>query len=220
MRRNPNPFVKYIGISAINSGKRSGKDTFAAYLIDELEGIGHIAEKRALADSLKVACGEIFNLSHEQMHGTTEQKDSLTAFDWPQGNPLGRSGKMKAREILQYFGSEVMRNGFDTNVWVNSLYLYGEKRLKEVMPLFNAGLKRQPLYIIVPDIRFPNEADFVDYLVDIYRPEAEENNQDVHISEKAGKEFTREIDLQVGNFGLKEELKDSAKNMIDILKVR
>jgi hypothetical protein len=109
---------------------------------------------------------------------------------------------MTAREILQYFGTEIMRDNFDENVWVNSM----KNKVKSTLTKNN-----QKMFVFVPDIRYVSESVHMDYLVDIYRKEAEIANKDGHKSEKSGMLIPDEsISFSVVNDGTLKELKEKA----------
>lgn len=86
------------------------------------------------ADYLKAICVDLFDLTHEQVYGTDDQKNTAT--------PYGKT----ARDFLQYFGTDVMRNIKDT-VWVDYTI---SKILKDKSEL-----------ALIPDVRFPNEVDAI-----------------------------------------------------------
>ncbi len=58
---------------------------------------------------------------------------------------IARSGFMTAREVMQIFGTDVMRNNFNNNIWalgaINTIDMMAED------------------YVLVTDARFPNEID-------------------------------------------------------------
>lgn len=89
------------------------------------------------ADPLKSMAVELFDLTPQQVYGTDDDKNTKTPYsanDW--------DDNMTAREFLQYFGTEVMRDIKDS-IWVD----YTMKRI---------GLEQSSVAII-PDVRFPNE---------------------------------------------------------------
>lgn len=212
-----NSEIIYIGIAARRSGKRSGKDTFADAFIARINELGGqnpmpIATKISLADPLKTAAKAIFGLTNEQLYGSQAQKESITSWDWVKDNKYGKTGKMTSRDILQYFGTEVMREGFDFNIWINSLKRNAQVHLETV------AVNAKPLLVLVPDIRYPNESEFLNYLVDIYREDAELANVDMHISEKAGSLIPDErVNLFVENNGTIEELQQKAKEFAQFI---
>lgn len=86
------------------------------------------------ADYLKMICLDLFDLRPEQVYGTDNDKNTST--------PYG----MTAREFLQYFGTNIMRNIKDT-IWV-------DRTLKTID-------QEQTVIALIPDVRFPNEVDAI-----------------------------------------------------------
>jgi len=91
----------------------------------------------SFADGLKSLCVEFFGLKPEQVYGTDKQKNTPTALKHPDTGKL-----MTAREFMQYFGTDVMREIHEP-VHVNHA--------------INRILSEQSDLAIVPDVRFPNE---------------------------------------------------------------
>jgi hypothetical protein len=83
----------------------------------------------------------------------------IPAFEYVQFNEL-----MSVREFLQKLGTEAMRNGLHTNVWVNALfadYVPNWKFEGEGIEIDDVSLiKAYPNWIIT-DMRFPNEMEAV-----------------------------------------------------------
>jgi hypothetical protein len=67
---------------------------------------------------------------------------------------------MTVREFLQKLGTEAMRNGLHTNVWVNALFADYKPVVKEWDDLGNDTLVEYPNWIIT-DMRFENELEAV-----------------------------------------------------------
>lgn len=114
----------------------SGKDTVADYLCTF-----HGFKRLSFAASLKDAISLIFGWDRELLEGTTkssrewrEQKDEW----W--SNRLGMH--ITPRWALQYWGTEVCRNGFHQDIWVASL----ENKLRNAKD-----------NIVITDCRFFNE---------------------------------------------------------------
>lgn len=93
------------------------------------------------ADPLKLMAIDFFDLEPQQVYGTDKDKNTSTPY-----TQNGWNHKMTAREFLQYFGTEVMRNIKDT-VWVD----YTIKKIQQ----------EQSSVAIIPDVRFPNEVDAI-----------------------------------------------------------
>jgi hypothetical protein len=82
-------------------------------------------------------------------------------------NRLQQSGRSKVwvpmtyRQFLQELGTEAMREGLHTNVWVNALFADYKESPQNV--LGNEGYKLEDVYPnwIITDMRFPNEMEAV-----------------------------------------------------------
>lgn len=114
----------------------SGKDTIADYLCTF-----HGFKKVSFAASLKDAVSAVFGWDREMLEGSTktsrewrEQKDEW----W--SNRLGM--EVTPRWILQYWGTDVLRNHFHTDIWVASV----ENKLRKTKD-----------DIVITDCRFSNE---------------------------------------------------------------
>ena len=137
--------------------KGSGKDTLA----DTMEGF----KKYSLSHPIKETCKYLFHLTEDQLHDPLLKE-----------KPLGEWGGKTPRQILQWFGTDIMREQFDSNFWIR----HAERVI---------GSCRGP--VVVPDIRFLNEAEFIrsfpnSILIKIERPTHTHGNEDTHISEKEG----------------------------------
>jgi hypothetical protein len=114
----------------------SGKDTIADYLVNI-----HEFRRDSFAATLKDACAAVFGWDRTMLEGRTkssrewrEQPDEW----WSQR--LGMT--ITPRYILQYWGTEVCRNGFHDDIWIASL----ENKLRTAKD-----------DVVISDCRFPNE---------------------------------------------------------------
>jgi len=107
----------------------------------------------SFADELKHFCINVFGLDYEQCYGTEEQKNSLTNLKWEDTptfkfvenkHPKYPNDYMKSREILQYFGTDIIRCMCD-NAWVNAT--------------INLIKKDNVKLALICDGRFPNEIE-------------------------------------------------------------
>ena len=145
-----NEETKVIGVCGF---KRSGKDTISDYLCEKKRW-----KKISFADRLKKGCKVLFDLSDRQLNGS--EKDKETIDERWEASP---------REILQFVGTDVFRNKFSTNFWVDSLKYY---------------IDTNPGCYIISDVRFPNEVDFVrHYNGKIIKVDRKRYNSDLHESE-------------------------------------
>lgn len=164
--------------------KGSGKDTSADYLINKYNFI-----KKSFADPLKKACKELFLLSDEQLYGTEKEM------------PDNRWYNCSPRTMLQYVGTDLLRNqlnvimpGLDNNIFINHFKLWYNKE------------KNSNTYIVIPDVRFLNEVNIIKELNGIIiKIERNNNNDDMHISEKEMEQITS-FDYIINNNSTKDDL--------------
>jgi hypothetical protein len=120
-------FVGFIG---------SGKDTAADYLVNF-----HGFRRDSFANTLKDAVAAVFGWDRVLLEGRTKE-----AREWREqrdewwSNRLGKD--ITPRHILQYWGTEVCRNGFHDDIWIASL----ENKMRKTGD-----------NIVISDVRFPNE---------------------------------------------------------------
>ena len=94
-------------------------------------------------------------------------KQKYMSEEWNNPNPVIYENGNKAwmpmtyREFLQKLGTEAMRDGLHTNVWVNALFSDYTPIVKEWDELGNDKLVEYPNWIIT-DMRFPNEMEAVE----------------------------------------------------------
>ena len=148
--------------------KGSGKSTAAAYLVTE-----YGFQEKSFAECLKRACQELFLLTDEQVFGTQEQKET----------PDPRWFGCTPRKMLQYVGTDLLREqldvimpGLHNNIFTHHFKLWYEEELK----------KNQKLCVIVSDVRFKNEIDFIQSLggVVIKLDRLSVQTNDMHASER------------------------------------
>jgi len=133
----------------------------AAYLH---EFVWPFVKNYSFATPLKNFCIRVFGLSYEQAYGSNADKDSPTALRWEDMPlpprmvdewlkntqhdqrylPLKRGGPMTAREVLQYFGTNICRQMLG-NCWVDAT----------IRKIQDEGSQ----FAIVTDVRFPNEVE-------------------------------------------------------------
>jgi hypothetical protein len=114
----------------------SGKDTAADYLVNF-----HEFRRESFASSLKDAVSVIFGWDREMLEGRTKQsRDWREVKDEWWSNRLGKD--ITPRHVLQYWGTEVIREGFHDDMWIASL----ENKLRTSTDS-----------IVITDCRFPNE---------------------------------------------------------------
>ena len=137
----------------------------------------------AFASMLKEISNGLFGLTRDQAYGTDKQKNSLTELKWQdmpgittdpkEKSPnltYHKSGRMTAREFLQYFGSDICR-GIRASVWT-------DRTIKEIET-------EEPQLAVISDCRFPNEVDAVHEAGGKVIHLTRSNHPDSHISENA-----------------------------------
>jgi len=98
----------------------------------------------SFAKPLKDMIIDLFDVSEESVYGNEEQRNVKTHINWEDmPGEVTLQGPMSGIEIMQYFGTEVMRRIYD-NVWVN-------KTIRTIQ-------QEQPEIAIITDLRFLNEA--------------------------------------------------------------
>jgi hypothetical protein len=115
----------------------SGKDTAANYLVG-----WHGFRRDSFAGALKDAVATVFGWDRELLEGLTpEARQWREQVDPWWANRLGMP-KLTPRWVLQYWGTEVCRQGFHDDIWIAAL----ENRLRQ-----RTG------HTVISDVRFPNE---------------------------------------------------------------
>lgn len=121
----------------------SGKGTVGEHLVTN-----HGFQHASFASSLKDAVSAVFGWPRHLLEGdTAESRKWREQEDQFWGQKLGRV--VTPRWVLQYIGTDVMRNHFHEDIWIWSL----EKRLASC-----------DANIVLTDMRFPNEIAMINRL--------------------------------------------------------
>ena len=118
----------------------SGKDTIADYLTTF-----HGFKRVSFAASLKDAVASVFGWERDLLEGSTKSSREWREKrdDW-WSDRLGM--EITPRWVLQYWGTEVCRNNFHTDIWVASV----ENKLRQTSD-----------NIVITDCRFANEVNSI-----------------------------------------------------------
>lgn len=131
-----------IGLSGIAG---SGKDSAANIIIKNHENWVKISFAKAMKD----AVAAMYGLPRELLEGDTDKsrewREQPVEF-W--SNKLGIEN-LTPRQILQFFGTGLVRTHVDPSFWVYRTELEIEK------------LTSEGKNILITDVRFPNEADMI-----------------------------------------------------------
>jgi hypothetical protein len=118
----------------------SGKDTVADYLCTF-----HGFKRVSFAASLKDAVSSVFGWDRELLEGSTK-----TSREWREQKDVWWSERLNIeitpRWVLQYWGTEVLRNHFHKDIWVASV----ENKLRQSKD-----------NIVITDCRFANEVNAI-----------------------------------------------------------
>ena len=115
----------------------SGKDTIADYLTNF-----HGYRRESFANSLKDAVSKVFGWDRTMLEGRTKQAREWREQVDPWWAERLNMPNLTPRWILQYWGTEVCRNGFHDDMWIAAL----ENKLRNSKD-----------DIVISDCRFPNE---------------------------------------------------------------
>ena len=119
---------------AISGPAGSGKDTLGNLLVEKFGG-----ETLSFAKPLKDACGSLFQFTHAQMYDQAGKE--VPDPRWSDKTP---------REILQYVGSDLLRDQFDKDIF-----------LKAMANRIDASKASESQVLAICDCRFENEAAMV-----------------------------------------------------------
>ena len=193
-------------IIGINGKIGSGKDTIGA-IIQKLCITNNCAhfENKKFAGKLKEIASILTGIPSIKFEDQ-DFKKTLLGSEWGTSN-INVNNLMSVRELLQKLGTEAMRDGLHTNVWVNALF---------------ANYNNKSNWVIT-DMRFPNELKAIEdkdgITIRVERSYALENESDErtmldneHPSETALDDY--EFDHVINNNGTLEEL---VKKVGDIL---
>jgi len=115
----------------------SGKDTIADYLVNV-----HEFRRESFASTLKDAVAAVFGWDRTLLEGRTKE-----ARAWREEVDTWWANRLKIphltpRWVLQYWGTDVLRNHFHDDIWIASV----ENKLRKTRD-----------DIVISDCRFPNE---------------------------------------------------------------
>jgi hypothetical protein len=162
--------IQYLTTHPKSNGKTDGGSinrSYGSYLIDI--GCGHEPdwEIKKFAGKLKTIASLLTGIPVEKFEDQEFKKTYLgkewnSPYNIPFSGPdfVKHDGEATVREFLQKLGTEAMRDGLHTNVWVNALFADYKPLVKEWDDLGNDTLVEYPNWIIT-DMRFENELEAV-----------------------------------------------------------
>jgi hypothetical protein len=171
---------------SISGRMGSGKDTAGKIIQDILEtNVGPFWTIKKFASGVKELASIILDVPIEKFENQ-KFKESYLPSEWNTYRAVfsDRSdfhgwevvtNQMTVREFLQKLGTDAMRNGLHTNVWVNML-MNEYKKFQKMVPDAQSHFPRW----IITDTRFPNEYEALReknaLFIKIERPGIELNN--------------------------------------------
>jgi len=185
----------------------SSKDMNVEKIFQEF--LGDYVRIYGLADTLKDMCIDVFGLTNAQVYGTDDDKNTKTHLRWedtPTYTPTSlnlRRGKMTAREVLQYIGTDILRK-LDDEIWIKSL-------LKKIN-------KDKPEVALICDIRFKNEIKALRECggVVIGLTRSMDKVNDLHSSEKEIESSLEECDHVIDNREM--SIEDQCKETFEVIR--
>ena len=192
-----NMWKKNVTVVGITGYARSGKDTIGNYLIHKYDYV-----QLAFATPLKAACGEVFSLTWEQLHG--DQKETVDPF-WG----------TTPRKLMQFTGTDLFRNALGKlcpeiggEIWVKAL----ERKMQK---MYEADPEKCNKFVIT-DVRFPNECAFIKRLggcvIRVNRHKEKKDLSKLHASERYVPKM--KVDRDINNHGT---IKDLCKKLDPLL---
>ena len=195
-------------IIAICGFQGSGKDTLANILIKKY---GY--KKLSFGSTVKEVASIIFNWDRKMLEGDTkESREWREKVDVWWSNKLGINN-LTPRYILQQVGTDLFRNHFHKDIWVNCL----EKKLLDYDK------------VVITDCRFPNELKTLNKynatIIQIYRGNLPEWFNDVKLGKREPPKELHEsetswikepFDYIIKNNGTIIELENEIKNIINL----
>lgn len=183
--------------------KGAGKDTVGEYLVN------NNFQRVAFADPMKLAVANLFDITVEEVDNFKENDgNTIDLVEVALSVVPAHPGKLQYdytftwREFLQRFGTDMARNTFGHDFWVDQWQATAE-------PLIRAGMN-----VVVTDVRFENEAQriqsFEGYIIQISRPGYE---SDGHESEMGLD--SKYVDAMISNEGTKSELYETLEAFLD-----
>jgi len=128
-----------VGISGFIN---SGKSTIATQLTEH-----HNFKKDSFANSLKDACSALFDWPRHLIEGDTKESREWREIVDPWWSEKLGIENFSPRLALQLIGTNTLRDHFNPGLWFMTL----ENRIRK-----NPGQ-----HIVISDVRFPNEVEFI-----------------------------------------------------------
>lgn len=201
-----------MAIIGVSGKARSGKNTFAEMLAEELHRkTGKVYILMAYADELKKMAQREFDLSWDQLWGEEKEKEDKRYLRQPKYVGGVRSDSTEfpspywtGREIMQQLGG--FYRSIDNNFWVKKLFKSIDEKEYE--------------NVIITDVRYPNEVDPIvernGLHLRIERPLADKIHGLEHASETS-LDKPYKVDFSVINQWTLNELRKTAIELVSVI---
>lgn len=195
-------------------GQYIGFQTYDDYTLEKLSPF----KIKKFAGKLKQTASLLTGIDVEKFEDQEFKKTNLGP-EWD--TELEYVIPMTVREFLQNLGTEAMREGLHTNVWVNALFAdYKYEIHRSEVPTRAAGFIDQHVYPnwIITDMRFPNEMEAVELregvTIKVVRPGT---SVGTHPSETALDDAY--FDHVISNDGTIEDLVEKVRQILTIERI-
>jgi hypothetical protein len=209
-------------IIGISGKARSGKDTFANMLAEEMNKVSYPPYvMMAFAHELKTRCQTAFDMSYEQLWGEDKEvPDKRYIKEHKDPRPIAEQLKevgmipgspvdvyWTAREIMQDYGA--FYRTIDNQFWIKNLFRVAEDK--------------EYTNIIITDVRYHNEAGYIQhkkggYVIRVERDSKDDVHNMQHPSEIELDDYGN-FDFTVNNNGTLDDLGNTTKDVCRFLKV-
>lgn len=189
-------------ILGINGKIGSGKNAFAELFAKQLP---NRVECHSMADKLR----EVIEVLFEVKMTVTNEKgmpfcNTIYNFTQEQKNIYLPKFKKTIGELMQYIGTDLLRNHLDEDIWVKTL--------------FNDTMKNKidnGMIIVIPDVRFKNEAKYIldegGYLIRL-------NGDPNKIRENSTRDLNHISEIDLDDFNGFDKILDNSKKDFNNLK--
>lgn len=138
-----------VSIFGLIGRKKAGKDS-VANIIRDATPVDTKVLRFAFADRLKNVCTELFAFPDNTVFHDQEQKEVVHA----------EYSSMTPREIMQWFGTDVVRKHLGEDFWVKRMQIEMQKEIEHYQQTY------EHITILITDVRFKNEARFLEEFTD------------------------------------------------------
>jgi hypothetical protein len=200
--------VQLIGIHG-HAG--AGKDTLAKYIYSYHQNV----YREAFADPLKAACSHAFGIPESEF-SNPETKNSIHPY-W----------NVSPRQITQFVGTEMFRNTLHNLIpekqWSHWVRRLAGKISGDIL-LPDEGNYEPGDTIVIPDVRFQDEVDFIcanDGIIIIVQRSGHEGNVGIpaHASEAGGLTISPPYSYTISNNGTIPDMFNAFEGMIPSMRV-